>query len=112
MDMTIKNVKLVELNINIATVFLNIRTNKDDLIEKKYWCCKKISTQIWWTDKGTIFYNIQILNPDNNKFISFLRKFVYPYKYMDDWKIFSETSLPVKEDFYSHLNIEDITNVD
>ena len=44
--MTIKNVKLVELNINIATVFLNIRTNKDDLIEKKYWCCKKISTQI------------------------------------------------------------------
>ena len=41
-----------------------------------------------------------------------LRKVVYPYKYMDDWEKFSETSLPEKKDIYSHLNIEDITNVD
>ena len=25
---------------------------------------------------------------------------------MDDWEKFNETSLPEKEDFYSHLNIE------
>ena len=31
---------------------------------------------------------------------------------MDDWKIFSQTSLPEKEDFYIHLNIEDSTNAD
>ena len=31
---------------------------------------------------------------------------------MDDWKKFSETSLLEKEDFYSHLNMEDITDVD
>ena len=31
---------------------------------------------------------------------------------MDDWKKFNETSLPEKEDFYSHLNMEDITDVD
>ena len=31
---------------------------------------------------------------------------------MDDWEKFSETSLPEKKDIYSHLNIEDITNVD
>ena len=31
---------------------------------------------------------------------------------MDDWEKFIETSLPEKEDFYSHLNVEVITNAD
>ena len=31
---------------------------------------------------------------------------------MDDWETFDETSLPEKEDFYSHLNTEDITDED
>ena len=31
---------------------------------------------------------------------------------MDDWEKFSETSLPEKEDFCSHLNMEDITDAD
>ena len=31
---------------------------------------------------------------------------------MDDWEIFNKTSLPEKEDFYSHLNMEDITDAD
>ena len=31
---------------------------------------------------------------------------------MDDWEKFSETSLPENEDFYSHLNMEDITDGD
>ena len=39
-----------------------------------------------------------------------LRKGVYPYEYMDDWEKFKETSLPEKEDFYSHLNMEDIND--
>ena len=29
---------------------------------------------------------------------------------MDDWEIFKERSLPEKEDVYSHLNLEDITD--
>ena len=29
---------------------------------------------------------------------------------MDDWEKFNETSLLEKEDFYSHLNMEDITD--
>ena len=29
---------------------------------------------------------------------------------MDDWEKFNETSLHKKEDFYSHLNTEDITD--
>ena len=31
---------------------------------------------------------------------------------MDDWEKFNETPLPEKEDFYSHLNMEDITDKD
>ena len=50
-------------------------------------------------------------NNDLNKFILLLRKGVYPYEYMDSWKKFNET-LPSKEDFYSHLNMEDIEDID
>ena len=31
---------------------------------------------------------------------------------MDDWEKFNETTLPEKGDFYSHLNMEDITDAD
>ena len=41
-----------------------------------------------------------------------LRKGVYPYEYMDSWKKFDETPLPPKKDFYSNLNLEDISNED
>ena len=41
-----------------------------------------------------------------------LRKYVYPYGYMDEWEKFNETSLPEKEEFYSNLNMEVITNSD
>ena len=37
---------------------------------------------------------------------------VYPYQYMNSWKRLNETLLPEKEDFYSNLNMEDITNAD
>ena len=40
-----------------------------------------------------------------------LQKGVYPDKYMDDWIKFNEI-LHEKEDFYGHLNMEDITNAD
>ena len=45
-------------------------------------------------------------------FCLMLRKVVYPYEYMDSLEWFDETSLPKKEDFYSNLNMEDITNTD
>ena len=51
-------------------------------------------------------------NYDKNKSILLLRKGIYPYEYMDDWEKFNETSLPEKEDFYSHLNMKDITDAD
>ena len=41
-----------------------------------------------------------------------LRKVVYPYEFMDDWKKFNKASLTGKEDFYSHLKMEDVTDAD
>ena len=41
-----------------------------------------------------------------------LQKGVYFYEYMDDWEKVNEMSLNEKEDFYSHLNMEDITDAD
>ena len=52
------------------------------------------------------------MNSDISKFVLLLRKGVYPYEYMHDLGKFNETSLPRKEDFYSQLNMEDITDVD
>ena len=49
---------------------------------------------------------------DLNKFVLLLRKGVYPYEYMDSWERFSEASLPSKEDVYSNLNMEDISDID
>ena len=62
--------------------------------------------------KGRFFNTYKFSNHGNNKFILLLRKGVYPYQYMDDWERFNETSLPEKEDFYSHLKMEDITDAD
>ena len=53
------------------------------------------------------FKNIfKFLNNDINKFNLLLRKFVYPYDYMDDWEKFNETK------FYSNLSMEEITEAD
>ena len=56
------------------------------------------------------FYNTyQLSKNDINKFKLLLRKGVYPYEYMDSWKIFNEIELPSKDKFYSTLNLEDIS---
>ena len=38
-----------------------------------------------------------------------MRKVIYPYEYMDYWQKFNEASLTEKH-FYSHLNMEVITD--
>ena len=54
----------------------------------------------------------QFCNNDLNKIILLLRKGIYPYKYMDSWEKFDETTLPSKDDFYSNLHLEDISDED
>ena len=66
-------------------------------------------------NKGLVkrFLNIhELCNGDINKFILLLRKGVYAYEYMDNWERFDEKLIPDKKEFYSSLNIENITDVD
>ena len=46
---------------------------------------------------------------DNEKFILLLRKGVYPYEYIDNWKTFYEIMLPSKLKFHSNLNMKGIS---
>ena len=72
---------------------LDYMTTKDEQLIFRCFSCKKNYEKI-------------------NKFILLLRKGVYPYEFMDSWQRFDETSLPDKEDFYSNLKMDDITDVD
>ena len=91
--------------------FLQYTNFKDDLIEYKYLCCNKTHQQKFDEKLTEPFLNAYTFsNHNKNKFILLLRKGVYPYKYMDEREKFNETSIPEKEDFYSHLNMEDITD--
>ena len=93
--------------------FLEYVNLKDDLIEYKCLCCNKNYQQQFDEKLKEQFSNKYTFSSHhNNKFILLLWKGVYFYEYMDDWEKFNETLLPEKEDFYSHLNIEDITDAD
>ena len=59
----------------------------------------------------------------NNEFFGFedcnesqyellIRKGIYPYEYMDDWDKFAETTFPLKEAFYSKLNMSGVSDQD
>ena len=70
----------------------------------KCWYCKKHQQKFDKRLKDRFFKTYKFSNYKNKKFILLLQKDVYSYEYMDDWKKFSETSLPEK-DFYSNLNM-------
>ena len=57
------------------------------------------------------FTGLKICDRDIKKFILLLRKGVYPYEYMDSWERFDKTVFPNKKEFYSKLNLEDITDL-
>ena len=50
--------------------------------------------------------------PDERQFNLMKAKGVYPYDYMNSFSKFDDTVLPRKEDFYSLLNDEDISDDD
>ena len=54
----------------------------------------------------------QFCEGDLNRFALSLQKGVYPYEYMDSWEKFNKTALPPKKDFYSNLNLENISDED
>ena len=93
--------------------FLKYENVKDDLIiYKRLSCNKDYSNKIDEELKKRFKNTFKFSNNVINKFVLLLRNGVYPYEYMDDWEKFNETTLPEKEEFYSNLNMEDITDAD
>ena len=91
--------------------YVRITKNKKILLKCfncNIYCKKKFNNDLIRKFKNTYSF----CDNDLNKFVLLLRKGVYPYEYMDSWERFSETSLPSKEDFYSNLNMEDISDID
>ena len=65
-----------------------------------------------WRFKKTFASRNKFFTYDIEKFILLFWTVIYPYECMDDWKKLKETSLPEKEDFFSHPDMEDITTAD
>ena len=92
---------------------LDYMTTKDEKLILRCFTCKKNYEKDFNKELIKRFANIyNFCDNDLNKFILLLRKGVYPYEYMDNWKRFNETSLPNKESFYSSLNMENIDDID
>ena len=91
--------------------FLEYQSVQENLIKYKCLCKKDVSNKLGEKFKKRFKNTFKLSNNDINKIIFLLRKDVYPYKYMDEWEEFNETSLAEKEEFYSQLNMEDITDV-
>ena len=93
--------------------FLEYESVKDNLMKYKRLSCNKnysnkIDEEIEKRFKNTFKFS----NNGINKFILLLRKDLYPYEYMDESEEFNEISLLKKEDFYSNLDMPDITDAD
>ena len=52
------------------------------------------------------FVNLRKLFPEEEKFKLLLRKGVYPYDWVDDWKKLEEPNLPSQESFFNKLRNE------
>ena len=82
----------------IVIVFL--KSVKDDVIKYKCpsynkSCSNKLDEKLKKPFRNTIKFS----NDDINKFILLLRKGIYLYEYMDEWKKFNEMSLEKKDGF-------------
>ena len=87
------------------------RTNNGKLLFKCF-NCKRKSFEKFDEDLIKKFKNTyRFCNGDIDKFMLLLSKGVFPYEYMDDWDRFNEEKLPNKSDFYSSLNMEDISEI-
>ena len=93
--------------------FIEYESVKDNLVKYKCLSCNKdYSNKLNEKLKKRFKNTFKFSDNDISKFILLLRKDVYPYEFMVDWKRFNETTLPEKEEFYSNLNMEDITDAD
>ena len=93
--------------------FIECGSVKENRIKYKCTYCDKNYLNKVDEELKKIFKNIfKFSNNGINKTILLLRKGVYLYEYMDEWEKLNGASLPEKEEFYSNLNMQDITNAD
>ena len=82
---------------------------KDDQLIFRCVECKNMYEKVFNKDLINRLANTyRFCNEDINKFVLLLRKGFCPYKHMDSWERFDETSLP--KFFYSELYLKDITD--
>ena len=74
--------------------------------------CKKSYTKLTNESIKNFPTLYKFCNGDLNKFFLLLRKGSYPYEYIDSEERFDENTIPLKEVFYSELNLESITDRD
>ena len=115
---SIHNNKCVDCKSNLDYVRITMvrpssLERKNEKLLLKYFNCDSYYKKKFNKDLIKKFKNTySFCNNDLNRFVLLLRKGVYPYEYADTWEKFSEISLPSKRDFYSNLNMEDISDID
>ena len=93
--------------------FLEYQSVKDNLIKQKWLSCNKDYSNKFNEKLKKRFKNtFRFSDNDINKFTLIQRKRVYLYECMDDWEKNNELTLFEKEEFYSNLNMDDITGID
>ena len=105
--------EFTKLNVKILIAFLYMKVLRRILEDINiYLVIKIIQTKLmkyWKRDfKNTFTFS----NNNINTFILSLWKGVYPYENIDNSEKFNETTIPEKEEFYSNLKMEDITDAD
>ena len=104
---------ILKVNCKDCDCFLEYENVKDDLIEYKSLSCNKdYRSRLDEKLKKKFNKTFNFSNNDVNKSLLLLRKGIYSYEYMDDWEKFNETTLPEKEEFYSNMNMEEMTDAD
>ena len=98
----IHNNKCADCKSNLDYIKTTAERKNEKLILECYNCKQRYKKK----------FNKNFCNNDLNKFVLLLRKGVYPYEYADTSERFNKISLPSKEDFYSNLNMEDISDID
>ena len=93
--------------------FLEYESANDNLVKyKSLYHNKNYSNKLDEKFKKRFKNTFKFSNSDINEFNLLLRKGAPPYEYIDDQEKFNETTLAKKEEFYSILHMEDITDAD
>ena len=98
-----------KIKINSECCYVGLKNNR--LIYE----CKKCKKE-WERSLNKLIESFpsiyQFCNGHLNEFVISIRKGVFPYEYMDSREKFNETALSPKKDFYSNLNLENISDED